>query len=42
MKILAKQETNVHGMAILFRFGFGSENTYYYRVYEDYVTILLK
>lgn len=24
LKILAKTDTNVHGMAILFRFGFGS------------------
>lgn len=42
LKILAKTDTNVHGMAILFRFGFGSENTYYYQVYEDYIRILIK
>lgn len=42
LKILAKPETNIHGMAILYRFGFGSENTYYYRVYEDDIKVLLK
>jgi hypothetical protein len=24
LKILAKPETNIHGIAVLFRFGFGS------------------
>ena len=41
-KILNRPDTNVHGLAILFRYGFGSENTYYSLVYEDYITVLLK
>lgn len=42
MKILARPETNVHGIAVLYRFGFGSDNVYYYKVYEDYIKVLLK
>lgn len=41
MKILKKPENNIHGLAILYRFGFGSHNIYYYRVYEDYIRVLL-
>ena len=42
IKILSKPEINVHGLAVLFRYGFGSENIYYSRVYEDYVEVILK
>ena len=41
-KILARPDTNVHGLAVLFRYGFGSENVYYSLVYEDYISVLLK
>ena len=41
-RIMKKPDTNIHGLAILYRFGFGSNNAYYYKVYEDYVRILLK
>ena len=41
-KILGRPDTNVHGLAVLFRYGFGSENTYYSLVYEDYIGVLLK
>ena len=42
LKILARPDTNVHGLAVLFRYGFGSENTYYSQVYEDYIGVILK
>lgn len=42
MKIMSKPDVNVHGLAILFRYGFGSENSFYYRVYEDYIKTLIK
>lgn len=41
-KVMRKPETNIHGLAILFRFGFDSDNKFYYKVYEDYLSVTLK
>ena len=41
INILKRPEINVHGIAVLFRYGFGSENMYYSQVYEDYIRVIL-
>ena len=42
MKIMRHPDSNIHGLAIIYRFGFGSDNLYYYKVYEDFIRVLLE
>jgi hypothetical protein len=33
---------NINVLSMMIRFGFGSDSTYYYKVYEDYIHSLLE
>jgi hypothetical protein len=42
IKVLEKPDANIHGLAVMIRYGFGAENSVYYQVYEEYIRVLLK
>lgn len=41
LKLMGQPGYNVNALAIMIRFGFGSDSSFYYRIYEDYIRSLL-
>lgn len=41
IRLMQKEGINVNGLALMIRYGFGSDSTYYYKVYEDYIRAII-
>lgn len=41
IKLMQQPNCNINSIAMMIRFGFGSDSTFYYKVFEDYIKSLI-